>query len=338
MKNSGKVLNPGVVAPDFSHTIPFDPTYGYTLKDLLAVGVPGEPKGFERFWTDLFSRALSVKVNPRRVCEVSGSAKCRVWEIQYGSVGGAQIGGWLMMPREGRVRRGFVVGHGYGGRDAPNLDFPMVLDSAVLFPCARGLSKSQLAGVPSSCAGHVLCGLDSADTYVLGGCVADVWCGVTALQHLAPEVGPNLFYSGDSFGGGLGALALPWDRRIRAGHLVVPTFGNHPIRLQLKSWGSGEFVREYVVAHPDVVTEVLPFFDAAVAATRIHIPMLSVCALFDPAVPPPGQFSIHNAVSGPKELYVLRAGHYEYPGLAADQLLSQEYLVQFFDRHTPTNA
>ncbi len=327
------MLNPDVVAPDFHHDIPFDPTYGYSLRDLLAVAVPGEPAGFELFWSDLHRRAMAVEVEPQRLREESGSAKNRVWEIRYRSLGGVEIGGWLMMPRAGQVRRGFVVGHGYGGRDAPNLDFPLAHDSAVLFPCARGLSKSQLAGVPSACAGHVLCGIDSADSYVLGGCVADLWCGVTALQQLVPAVEANLFYSGESFGGGLGALALPWDHRILAGHLVVPTFGNHPMRLQLKSWGSGEFVREYVATHPKVATGVLPFFDAAIAATRIHRPMLSVCALFDPAVPPPGQFSIHNALPGPKQLYALRAGHYDYPGMAADQCRSQEYMAQFFDRY-----
>ena len=334
MKNPDMVLNPDVVAPDFRHDIPFDPTYGYALSELLNLAAPAEVDGFEAFWSGLYSKAMAVQVDVRRVSEEVGSANRRVWEVRYRSVGGVEIGGWLMLPREGRVRRGFVVSHGYGGRDAPNLDFPLAHDSAVLFPCARGLSKSPAAGIPSSCPGHVLCGIDAVDTYVLGGCVADVWCGVTALQQLVPDLGANLFYSGESFGGGLGALALPWDRRIRAGHLVVPTFGNHPIRLRLKSWGSGEFVREYVATHSDVVTRVLPFFDAAVAATYIHIPMLSVCALFDPAVPPPGQFSIHNALSGPKQLYVLRAGHYEYPGIAEDQRRSVEYVVQFFDRHT----
>jgi cephalosporin-C deacetylase len=338
MKAPHLILNPGVVAPDFRHDIPFDPTYGYALADLLKVAVPGEVEGFETFWTDLYRKALSVQVDPRRVCEESGSVRRRVWDIRYRSVGDVEIGGWLMMPREGRIRRGIVVGHGYGGRDMPHLDFPLAHDSAILFPCVRGLSKSQLAGVPSACAGHVLCGIDSAETYVLGGCVADVWCGVTALQELVPEVGANLFYSGESLGGGLGALALPWDRRFLAGHLVVPTFGNHPLRLQLKSCGSGEFVRQYVATHPDVVADVLPFFDAAVAAARIHIPMLSVCALFDPAVPPPGQFSIHNALSGPKQLYVLQAGHYEYPGSAVDLRRSQDCLVPFFDRHTPPIA
>ncbi|MEZ5576382.1 MAG: hypothetical protein R3F44_12440 [Candidatus Competibacteraceae bacterium] len=35
-------------------------------------------------------------------------------------------------------------------------------------------------------------------------------------------------------------------------------------------------------------------------------------ARFDPAVPPPGQFAVYNALAGPKELFVLRAGHFDH--------------------------
>ena len=49
----------------------------------------------------------------------------------------------------------------------PNLDFPLAHDSALLFPYARGLSKSPRVGIPSACADHVRCGIDSAVTWVL---------------------------------------------------------------------------------------------------------------------------------------------------------------------------
>ncbi len=84
------MLNPDVVAPDFHHDIPFDPTYGYSLRDLLAVAVPGEPAGFELFWSDLYRRAMAVEVEPQRLREESGSAKNRVWEIRYRSLGGVE--------------------------------------------------------------------------------------------------------------------------------------------------------------------------------------------------------------------------------------------------------
>ena len=67
-----------------------------------------------------------------------------VHDIGYTSTEGFQIGGWLLLPKEGKVRRGLVVGHGYGGREQPDFDLP-VKNTAVLFPCFRGLSRSSSA-------------------------------------------------------------------------------------------------------------------------------------------------------------------------------------------------
>lgn len=62
----------------------------------------------------------------------------------------------------------------------------------------------------------------------------------------------------------------------------------------------------------------LPYFDAATAATRLEAPTLVAAALFDPSVPPPGQFAVHNALAGEHELLVLSAGHFEHEGTAAE--------------------
>ncbi len=332
MKNT--ILNPDVHAPNAAQGIPFDPTYGYSLDDLLALRPPEEPRAFGAFWKDRYRQAAEVAVDAERGPELEGTPDLRIWEVAYRSLGGVLIRGWLTLPRHGSVRRGFVVGHGYGGRENPETDFPLCDESAILYPCFRGLSLSRLEGAPPQSSGHVLRGIDSPDTYILGGCVADVWCGITALQQLAPETGSNLFYSGGSFSGGVGALAIPWDPRIRAGHLVVPTFGNHPLRLGVPSRGSGEAVRQYAKMHPCIVTEVLPFFDAAIASTHIHIPMLTCCALFDPAVPPPGQFSVYNGLAGPKELFVLSAGHFDHAATEQEQAEERKHIARFFSGHT----
>ena len=56
----------------------------------------------------------------------------------------------------------------------------------------------------------------------------------------------------------------------------------------------------------------LRYFDAAVAAAHIRIPTLVACAVFDPAVPPPGQFAVYNALAGKKELFVRPAAHFDF--------------------------
>lgn len=307
----------------------FDPTYGYSLAQLRQVPTPREPKGFDDFWRNRYQNALAVKVKPRIKYLNSNNPTWHVFAIDYTSTAGFLIQGWLMLPKSGIVKRGFVIGHGYGGRDAPDFHLPFQ-DAALLFPCFRGLSLSKQAGISSDPFWHVRHDIDQRDHYILGGCVEDVWTGVTALLTLFPQLSGHLGYLGISFAGGIGALALAYEKRIARGHLNVPTFGNQPLRLRLPSQGSANSVQQYYRDHKKPTLKVLSFYDAATAAKRITMPMHCACAQFDPCVAPPGQFAIYNALPGNKELFVLDAGHYNYPNQAQQERALLASLENFF--------
>ncbi len=293
------------------HSFPFDPTYGYLMESLLGVGAPPAPSGFEEFWRGTYDATRRIAPRPtRRETRIEHPSR-RVELIEYDSLDGFRVGGWLVTPRDGQVRSGVVVGHGYGGREAPDLTGP---DEPVakLFPCARGFHRSARPELPNNASAHVIFGIESRDTYLHRACVADLWAGVTTLLELFPHLGERMSYVGGSFGGGMGALAVPWDRRITRAALDVPSFGNHPLRLSMQCNGSGESVRWYAQAHPEVI-EVLKYFDSATAAGFINIPTLVGAARFDPAVPPPGQFAVFNALAGEKKLFVRTASHFDCP-------------------------
>ncbi|MCX5414844.1 acetylxylan esterase [Streptomyces sp. NBC_00059] len=299
------------------HDLPFDPTHGYDLPRLLEVKAPPEPDDFADFWQERYASALGVDTAPRIEGPWATVDGVRVADISYMSTDGVRIGGWLTVPADGRVTQGCVSTHGYGGREAPD-SWQSPPGTATIWPCLRGLgTRSLLPGVPSNSAGHVLHGIGARESYLIGGCVADVWCAATALRLLVPEAAGRLTYLGTSFGGGIGALALPWDDRFQAAGLTVPTFGNHPLRVTLPCTGSGESVRTRLAEDPSVL-DVLAYFDAATAARHLEIPVHVGAALFDPAVPPPGQFAVYNALAGPRELVVLRAGHFDHPGERAE--------------------
>lgn len=82
--------------------------------------------------------------------------------------------------------------------------------------------------------------------------------------------------------------------------------------------GSGKAVKDRVDAGNRPVLGVPAYFDAATAAARIRIPVFVAAATFDPGVPPPGQFAVYNALSGPKELYLRQAAHFNLKGNAHD--------------------
>lgn len=273
-----------------------------------------EPADFDRFWHRL--AAAAVKVDPAPV--VRETEDPRVDEVRYTTLGGQRLGGWLVRP-DGPMLSAVIVGHGYGGADAPDLRW--VADDAVSFhPVARGLpALSLLDDVPSSAQEHVLHGIGSRDEYVHGGCAADMWCAVNALEKLigAPlgerHGGLRLGYFGPSFGGGIGAMMLPWDDRFDAASLYVPSFGSHRDRLAVPCTGSGAALSDWVNEHPEA-WDVLPYFDAATAARRIRIPTLVAPAHDDPAVPPVGQWAIARSVpSEHRVLHPMTAGHQTYP-------------------------
>ncbi|MET8968596.1 acetylxylan esterase [Streptomyces hydrogenans] len=321
---------PGLLPHDF----PFDPTHGYDLRRLLAVGAPAGPDDFAGFWRERHARALRVDTAPRIEGPWVTVDGTRVADVSYTSADGVRIGGWLTVPADGRVTQGCVAAHGYGGRMAPD-PWQSPPETATIWPCLRGLgTRSLLPGVPSKSAGHVLHGIGARESYLIGGCVADVWCAATALRQLVPEAAGRLTYLGTSFGGGIGALALPWDDRFRAAGLTVPTFGNHPLRATLPCTGSGESVRARLAEDPSVL-DVLAYFDAATAARYLRIPVHVGAALFDPHVPPPGQFAVYNALAGPRELTVLRAGHFDHPGEPAETAALEEAQRRFLSGRTP---
>lgn len=284
-----------------------DPTYGYDLDALLQVGAPAAPPDFAEFWRETYAQTLRGSLQIARREIESAQPEVHVFEIEFEGLENFRVGGWLTVPRDGKFERGVVVGHGYGGRDAPGFSLPGP-PAAALFPCARGFNRSARRGLPHNSARHVTHGIETRETTILRACVADLWASASVLLELFPHVEGNLDYSGGSFGGGLGALMLPWDNRYRRAHLDVPTFGNHPLRVQLPCNGSGRAVSSYHRRHPEVLT-VLSTFDAATAARLIQTPTLVSPALSDASVPPPGQFAVYNALECDKKLWVRQTGH-----------------------------
>ncbi len=291
------------------HNYSFDPTCGYTREQFLKIIPPdNEPSDFRAFWEEIYDRAMSMPLNIVSLRQIwSPNPDIEVYEVYYKSWDDAVIGAWLSRPKNSRG--GILTGHGYGNPSTPVLDD----DFTVIAPCLRGMGMSKHPEIPWQPARHVLYGIESRETYALLGCAVDLWLAVSVMAEIYPDTAANIHYRGGSFGGGMGALAVPWDKRIRSAYLNVPTFGHNPLRLQFESTGSGESVRVYRQAHPEC-DEVLPYFDAATSAKYFRVPVLASPALFDPCVVPPGQFAVANAVPEQlREVHIYPAGHFEVP-------------------------
>lgn len=301
---------------DLSHLYAFDPTYGYTLDQLLTITPPVEPADFESFWRPTYDETLAVPLRTEAEDLPSPRPDFRVRLLRFDSFGGVRIGGWLVTPTDGPIARYVVNGHGYYNRSIEDVAYHA--NTASLFFGCRGLGVSRVDDISDQTGFHVLHGIDDKSTYVHRGCVADTWAAATALLKQFPEAADRLEYFGESFGGGIGAMALAWDGRFHFARLNVPSFGHHPLRLQCRCTGSGQAVRRKLHRHPELYDRTLRYFDSAVHASRIRVPTHFACARFDPAVPPPGQFAVHNAATCEKKLTVWRTGHHDWPGSAED--------------------
>lgn len=182
-----------VLMASFEHDFPFDPAYGYTLQDLLSVPAPAAPDDFDAFWRDRHREARKVATEPELGPPEEERDGVRIHGVTFTSVGGVRLGGWVALPVEGAAEYGFVIGHGYGGREQPGPDVPLPLPrAAAILPCVRGMKSRGLhPGIPDVSAAHVLHGIESRDTYVIGDCVADLWCAASALHELVPELAPG---------------------------------------------------------------------------------------------------------------------------------------------------
>jgi cephalosporin-C deacetylase len=314
----------------FDHNYHYDPSYGYNLDRLLAVPAPEAPLDFVEFWQERYRQTIAFSTQ-YHLLPCGNHAGFAIYDLSYQSTAGFVIGGWLLVPEHQEIRQGIVIGHGYGGREQPDYHIN-IPETALLFPCFRGISRSRCSAIPEQADRHVLHGIENRHDYVIGGCVEDLWLAVSVLLDIYPQIAGRIGYMGISFGGGIGALAIPWDQRIQRVHFNVPTFGNQPLRLSLPTMGSAAVLKQYSERHGHVL-ETLAYYDAAVSAAYAAQPAHFAAALFDPVVAPPGQFAIYNAWAADKSLFVLEAGHFDYPNhLAQEQQLLGE-LTLFFGEH-----
>ncbi len=290
-----------------AHSYDFDPTCGFSKRELQDIPVPDcEPADFVSFWEKFHKEVSSSKIQILSKREIwSPEASVDIWEVFFLSHGGVRIGAWVLRPE--KSAGGLVNCHGYG--PSPWFGVQLAKEGLTcIYPCIRGAGLSSHHDIPWEPRKHVLYRIDSKDEYVLKGCVADIWNAASVLLELFPDCADNLNYEGSSFGGGMGALSVPWDKRFKTASLDVPTFGNNPVRMKYKSAGSGEAQRLHLEKHPEAMA-VMNYFDAAISAKYISAEVLCSPAYFDPVVLPVGQFAIANALKR-VELYPIPVGHY----------------------------
>ena len=272
------------------------------------------PPEFSRFWALLVAELQSVA--PETVTEdlESPDSNMRLTRILFTSIGGVQIEGYLLCPTTSQACPLIVHAHGYNDRFDIRYDWAARGFNVLGFD-ARGFGRSASA-VELSEYGYVLTGIESPETSILRGAVADYLQAVRVGKELLTEKISRVGYYGFSFGGGLAFMAGALSRDAALTIVGQPTFGWNDERFRLALAGSALEIKHYIEKHPwrrDSVIDTLRYFDTLHFAPIVRAPVFLGIGLDDDVVPSRSLLAVANHIHAPVELRFLPVSHSEDP-------------------------
>lgn len=273
----------------------------YTEKQLLAIRGEEPVQGFEEFWRKQYERAVNCKLDYTVEGEVwSPYSNIKIYRVSFISCDGFKIGMWVSRPE--KSCGGHINIHGYTNDIRPHAPQDLSLTTAV--PCVPGLGISMCKEVPWQLQYHAAYGFEDPEKYVIISGVRNIWMSISILIDMFPDVKDNITCSGGSLGGAMGALSVPWDARIKAAELSVPTLGGRIMMEYLGKPTDPSYVRAMKAQESESNMRTFDLCNAASAARYIRVPVLVTPAICDNNVPPPGQFAVANSI--PEEYRTLR--------------------------------
>ncbi len=291
--------------------------YGLTAEETLAHTLSGPPPAdFDAFWSEFREEVASLPRTWRNAVDPDEPT-----EVIISSVRSVRIVARVSCPPGplAAFRGGVITSHGSGAEAS----FPQTPEPW----CDHGMVTVRLRvrGYPPStwdlpdCRWDwILRGIESPETWILRGAVADV---IQAFRGLRGWLGDDrpIGIHGESLGGGLAVMAAAQltamgdpPHRLAIG---LPSFGDWAWRAGRYCNGTGGLVNEFLTTmrqDADRLVERMGLLDAAHHAPRVPAPTLVKLAELDDVVPAPSAASIANALP-PDQLWrwITRYGHFE---------------------------
>jgi cephalosporin-C deacetylase len=269
------------------------------------------PAGFDAFWASTLDELGTIE--PGLVTRPGDGG---VTELEFTSLGGARIGGYLARADGTRPRPLVVHGHGYVSSGV-EISRRWVREGVdVCGIDVRGYGRSASALAAEAPGGYVLTGAGSPEGSVLRGAVCDFARGIEMALELGGASVSRLIVQGTSFAGGLATAAEALRPRADLLALRVPSLAWHEARIESARSGSGLELRRHLEAHPEEgagILETLDHFDALHFAPRVRCPTLVGVGDQDPVVPARTVLALFERLGGPRELMRFPVSHTQSP-------------------------
>lgn len=289
-------------------------TYGLDVEQtLLFRETTPPPPDFAVYWAD-FRGELQAQS-----AAFTTPPKDSVNRVVFTSLRSVRVVGRLSLP-ELRPRGIVITSHGY--ENVPEIFADETepwseIGLGTLRVRVRGYPPS-VQDVPDLRGAWIMRNIESKDSWIARGAVADLIQGYRALlRQFGPEM-PIMFH-GESFGGGLSIIAAAQlaqmnDAPARMA-IGLPSFAAWEWRRGRYCAGAGAQVNmaiEGMRAEDEVIMRTLRLFDALHHAPFLTMPMVEKVAANDDVVPAPTQSAVFHALpEGNKHRFVTRYGHFD---------------------------
>jgi cephalosporin-C deacetylase len=268
------------------------------------------PPEFLTFWALTVAELQRASPAPVVDGRATPEAGLQLDRVAYTSLGGSRISGYLLRPLTGRACPLIVHAHGYNDRYRAMTEWARRGFNVFGFD-ARGFGRSA-AGVEMAEEGYVLTGVESPETSILRGAVADYLQALRVAKELLGGQYTTVSFYGFSFGGALALMAAALSRDPDFVVLGQPTFGWNEERRRVSSAGSTREVNAYLEKYPwrlDRVMATLAYFDTLHFAPLVKAPALVGIGLDDDIVPSRTVLAVVNHLCCPVEIRLLPVSH-----------------------------
>jgi cephalosporin-C deacetylase len=269
------------------------------------------PAEFLRFWDRTVAQLRQTPAAPRIEHRGETAEQPSIVErISYASLDGVRIRGYLLRSPMEHACPLIVHAHGYNDR------YEVMGKWAergfhVLGFDARGFGRSA-SSAETSGDGYVLTGIESPETSILRGAVADYLQAARAGKEVLRGDFTTVNFHGFSFGGALALMAAALSSDVDFIAVGQPTFGWNDERRRVALGGSTQQVNTYLEKYPwrlDTVTRTLEHFDTLHFAPLIKAPALIGIGLDDDVVPSRTVLAVANHIRSPVEVRLLPVSH-----------------------------
>ncbi|MCI1779116.1 MAG: acetylxylan esterase [Bacteroidales bacterium] len=271
---------------------------------------PPDPKpDFREFWDKARTELASVdpQYKVKKLRKKCGSLK-NVYLVTMRSLGGVEISGYYVVPKNKGVYPVVVSYMGYGAKPwCPDPDTDGGRIWFVLSVRGQGLNQ------PGNIYGDwITYGLGSRETYYYRGAYMDLIRAIDFVCTRKEADKNNIFVEGGSQGGAFTFAACALDHRIAAGAPSIPFLSDFRDYFSIVPWPGNNVLKKCkeIGMSDEKLYDVLSYFDIKNLAGWIKCPIIMASGLQDGTCPPHINFAAYNQVVTHKMYYIFpNCGH-----------------------------